>query len=55
MRGTNFVAGVDLRGVLRNMAQGDGTCMYVHTVDNDVHYYIMKRDADGNHRCAGSE
>lgn len=43
-----FHKGVDPRGILQNMAQGDGSTMYVHTEDNQVQYFITKRDAEGS-------
>ena len=33
---TPFLKGVDPKGILQNMANGDGTVSYVHTEDNQV-------------------
>jgi hypothetical protein len=43
-----FHKGVDPRGILQNMAKGDGSTTHVHTEDNQVQYFSMKRDAEGN-------
>jgi hypothetical protein len=43
-----FQKGVDPRGVLRGMANGDGTCSYVHTEDNQVQYFLSCRDKNGS-------
>lgn len=40
-----FHKGVDPRGILQNMAKGDGK--HVHTEDNQVQYFSTKRDAEG--------
>ncbi|KAF8219531.1 hypothetical protein L208DRAFT_1071909, partial [Tricholoma matsutake] len=45
-----FHKGVDPRGILRGMANGDGTCSYVHTEDNQVQYFAAYRDGNGNRR-----
>jgi hypothetical protein len=42
-----FAPGVDPAGILQGMAQGDGTCSYVHTEDNDVRYYTTTRSGRG--------
>jgi hypothetical protein len=43
-----FHKGVDPRGILQSMAKGDGLTTHIHTEDNQVQYFRMKRDADGN-------
>ena len=43
-----FHKGVDPRGILQNMAKGDGSTTHVHTEDNQVQYFSMKRDAEGS-------
>jgi hypothetical protein len=47
---TPFLKGVDPKGILQNMANGDGSVSYVHTEDNQVRYFSMQRDADGNRK-----
>ena len=47
---TPFLKGVDPKGILQNMANGDGTVSYVHTEDNQVQYFSMQRDADENRK-----
>jgi len=42
-----FHKGVDPRGILQTMAKGDGLTTYVHTEDNQVQYFSMKRDTEG--------
>ena len=43
-----FHKGVDPRGILQNMAKGNGSTTHVHTEDNQVQYFSTKRDAEGN-------
>jgi len=43
-----FLPGVDPTGTLHSMAQEDNNCMYIHTKDNQVHYYITRRDSAGD-------
>ena len=50
MQAIPFLPGVDPAGVLRNMAQEDSNCMYIHTEDNQVHYYTTRRDTAGDIR-----
>ena len=45
-----FHKGVDPRGILQNMAKGDGLTTHVHTEDNQVQYFSTKRDTEGNMR-----
>jgi len=47
MQSVSFLPGVDPKGTLRDMAQEDGTCPYVHTEDNQVHFYATHRDGEG--------
>jgi hypothetical protein len=42
-----FHKGVDPRGILQNMAKGDGLTTHIHTEDNQVQYFSTKRDAEG--------
>jgi hypothetical protein len=42
-----FHKGVDPRGILQNMARGDGLTMHIHTEDNQVQYFSTKRDTEG--------
>lgn len=42
-----FLPGVDPAGILRSMAKEDGTSTYLHTDDNQVQYYTMRRDNAG--------
>ena len=51
MRDIPFLPGVDPRGILRSMAQGDGTQSYIHTEDNQVHYFSTCRDNEGARKC----
>jgi hypothetical protein len=51
MEDINFLPGVDPKGLLRDLARGDGTCTYIHTEDNQVSYYNGHRDSTGNRRC----
>ncbi|KAF8238053.1 hypothetical protein L208DRAFT_1244074 [Tricholoma matsutake] len=34
-----FKKGVDPHGILQDMERGDGSCSYIHTEDNQVHYF----------------
>ena len=45
-----FLPGVDPVGTLRGMSQEDNNCTYIHTEDNQVHYYIVHRDHTGDIR-----
>ncbi len=40
MRAIAFLPGVDPVGILRGMGQEDSNYAYIHTEDNQVHYYI---------------
>jgi hypothetical protein len=42
-----FHKGVDPRGILQNMAKGDGSTTYIHTEENQVQYFSAKRDGEG--------
>jgi hypothetical protein len=42
-----FLPGVDPRGILRDLARGDGISSYVHTEDNQVLYFTTYRDPLG--------
>ena len=42
-----FHKGIDPRGILQNMAKGDGQIMHVHTEDNQVQHFSTKRDTEG--------
>ena len=50
MQAIAFLPGVDPTGTLRSMAQEDSNCTYIHTEDNQVHYYITRRDNAGGVR-----
>ena len=43
-----FHKGVDPRGILQNMAKGDGLTTHVHTEDNQVQYFSTKKDTEGS-------
>ena len=43
-----FHKGVDPKGILQSMAKGDGLMTHVHTEDNQVQYFAMKKDIEGN-------
>jgi hypothetical protein len=45
-----FLKGVDPRNILRNMTSGDGSCTYVHTEDNQVHFFTAYRDGTGDRK-----
>lgn len=45
-----FHKGVDPEGILQNMMKGDGSVSYLHTEDNQVGYFHMKKDTDGNRK-----
>ena len=47
MTSVPFAPGVDPAGILESMAQGDASCSYVHTDDNDVRYYAISRSGKG--------
>lgn len=47
MQAVGFLPGVDPMGILRSMGQEDHNCTYIHTEDNQVHYYITRRDDAG--------
>jgi hypothetical protein len=47
MQSVPFLPGVDPNGTLRGMSQEDGMS-YVHTEDNQVHYYATRRNEDGH-------
>ena len=48
LEATPFHKGVDPRGILQDMMKGDGLTTYIHTEDNQVKYYNMKRDRGEN-------
>jgi hypothetical protein len=48
MKGVAFLPGVDPKGTLRTMVQEDGMSSYVHTEDNQVHYYATHRNELGH-------
>ncbi|KAH9953324.1 hypothetical protein BGW80DRAFT_1468665 [Lactifluus volemus] len=48
MQAIPFLPGVDPTGILRDMAQENCNYTYVHTEDNQVHYFAALRDAQGN-------
>ena len=51
MTDVNFLPGVDPKGILHKMAQGDGSSRpYYHTEDNQVFYYATRRDSDGQRK-----
>ena len=52
MRAMPFLPGVDTQGTLRSMAQEDSNCTYIHTEDNQVQYYMMRRETAGGIRCS---
>jgi len=43
-----FLPGVNPVGTLHGMSQEDTTWMYIHTEDNQVHFYTTHRDNAGN-------
>ena len=43
-----FHKGVDPKGILQSMTKGDGSTTHIHTEDNQVQYFTMKRDREGN-------
>lgn len=43
-----FQKGVDPRGILRGMMNADSSCLYVHTEDNQVQYFVSSRDKNGS-------
>lgn len=45
-----FHKGVDPERILQSMMKGDGSGAYVHTEDNQVQYYSMQRDTNGNRK-----
>lgn len=47
---TPFHKGVDPKGILQSMANGDGSISYMHTEDNQVRYFNMHRDTEGNRK-----
>jgi hypothetical protein len=47
MQSVAFLQGVNPKGTLHDMVQEDRTCLYTHTKDNQVHFYAMHRDGDG--------
>ena len=50
MQAIPFLPRVNPTGVLCNMAQEDSNCMYIHTEDNQVHYYTTCQDTVGDIR-----
>ena len=48
MKSIAFLPGVDPVGTLHGIAQEDTNCTYIHTEDNQVHYYVTRRDYAGN-------
>ena len=50
MQALAFLPGVDPTGTLRKMAQEGINCTYIHTEDNQVHYFKTCRDSVGNIR-----
>ncbi|KAH9967619.1 hypothetical protein BGW80DRAFT_1462135 [Lactifluus volemus] len=50
-----FLPGVDPNGTLRNMAQEDTNYPYVHTEDNQVHYFSARRDNEGDYMYERTE
>lgn len=48
LEATPFHKGVDPKGILQNMAKGDGLTTHVHTEDNQVQYFSTKKDTEGN-------
>lgn len=51
LKGIPFQPGVDPKGILWDMAQGDRTRAYIHTEENQVQYYTAHRDGTGHRRC----
>ena len=47
MQAVAFLPGVDPAKTLHGMAQEDSSCAYIHTEDNQVHYYKTYRDEAG--------
>lgn len=45
-----FLPGVDPRGILSDLAKGDGITSYVHTEDNQVLYFTAYRDREGTRK-----
>lgn len=50
MQAMHFLPGVDPTGILHAMAQEDSNCAYIHTEDNQVHYFTTHRDDAGGMR-----
>ena len=50
MQAMHFLPGVDPTGILHVMAQEDSNCAYIHTEDNQVHYFKTHRDDVGGIR-----
>ncbi|KAF8240311.1 hypothetical protein L208DRAFT_1546952, partial [Tricholoma matsutake] len=50
LKGIPFQPGVDPKGILWDMAQGDRTRAYIHTEENQVQYYTAHRDGTGHRR-----
>ncbi|KAF8219914.1 hypothetical protein L208DRAFT_1336797, partial [Tricholoma matsutake] len=50
MEDINFLPSIDPKGLLCDLARGDGTCTYIHMEDNQVSYYNAHRDSTGNCR-----
>ena len=50
MQALAFLPRVDPAGTLCRMAQEDDDRTYIHTKDNQVHYYITRRDSVGGIR-----
>ncbi|KAF8234306.1 hypothetical protein L208DRAFT_1550392, partial [Tricholoma matsutake] len=50
LKGIPFQPGVDPKGILWDMAQGDRTHAYIHMEENQVQYYTAHRDGTGHRR-----
>ena len=50
MQALAFLPGVDPVGTLCKMVQEDINCAYIHTEDNQVHYFKTHRDSVGDIR-----
>ncbi|KAH9959884.1 hypothetical protein BGW80DRAFT_1256362 [Lactifluus volemus] len=47
MQAIPFLPGVDLSGILYNMAHEDNNYWYIHSEDNQVQYFTLHRDDKG--------
>ncbi|KAF8236765.1 hypothetical protein L208DRAFT_1250718 [Tricholoma matsutake] len=55
MKDTPFLPGIDPKGILQSMGQGDRTLSFVHTKDNQVHYFSTCRLNEGARKYENCE